>query len=154
MKTKLLSLILFITIPFFSFSQTVDKEKIEKRREEIKAQKISFITEKVNFTPEEAQKFWPLYNEMQEKRNKMNGEYRSLRRENKETPNYQAINEAKINKNIKEAELEKEYYLKYKKILSEEKIYKLFRAEREFQRELLDRIQQRPPAAENKPTKK
>ena len=31
-------------------------------QERIDAQRVAFITEKVNLTPEEAQVFWPLYN--------------------------------------------------------------------------------------------
>lgn len=34
----------------------------EERQERLKAYKIAFITEKLNLTEDEAQKFWPIYN--------------------------------------------------------------------------------------------
>ncbi len=34
-------------------------------REAIQAQKVAFITQEVGFTAEEAERFWPLYNEME-----------------------------------------------------------------------------------------
>src|SRR6187455_2970115 len=35
----------------------------EGRLEEIKAQKVAYLTQKMSLTTEEAQKFWPIYNE-------------------------------------------------------------------------------------------
>jgi Spy/CpxP family protein refolding chaperone len=61
MKTKILIPILFL-VSFVSFSQDF-KEKKEK----IKALKVAYITEELNLTSEEAQKFWPIYNTYDDK---------------------------------------------------------------------------------------
>ena len=53
---KRLLLILILTLSFNSFAQEKD------RHERIKALKIAFITERLQFTEIEAQKFWPIYN--------------------------------------------------------------------------------------------
>ena len=37
------------------------------KRENIEAMKIGFITKKLDLTPEEAQKFWPVYNQYNDK---------------------------------------------------------------------------------------
>ena len=37
----------------------------EEKRKEFEAQKIAFFTQEMELTPEEAAKFWPLYNEIQ-----------------------------------------------------------------------------------------
>lgn len=148
MKTRLLILFILAASPFIAFSQEKgNKADFEQKREEIKAQKVAFITEKVNLTVAEAKKFWPLYNELQVKKQEIMKESRQLRKDSKgENINYEQLNDVRINAKIKEAELEKEYYLKFKTVLSAEKIYNLNKAERDFQKELLGRIQQQKPA--------
>ena len=39
----------------------------ENKKENIEAQKVAFITSKLNLTTEESQKFWPVYNEYESK---------------------------------------------------------------------------------------
>ncbi len=57
MKRIITPLLLFI-ICFSSFAQSGSKDW----RQQIKAQKVAFITEQLSLTPQEAQKFWPIYN--------------------------------------------------------------------------------------------
>ncbi|MBT8257326.1 MAG: sensor of ECF-type sigma factor [Bacteroidia bacterium] len=40
-------------------------------QERIKAQKVAFITERLDLSPEEAQKFWPIYNAFEDEANSM-----------------------------------------------------------------------------------
>ncbi len=40
-----------------------------KMQERIKAQKVAFITERLDLSPEEAQNFWPIYNAFENKTN-------------------------------------------------------------------------------------
>src|ERR1035437_4885758 len=47
------------------------------RKEKMESMKIAFLTQKLDLTPDEAQKFWPVYNEFQKKRE----ELRKKRRE-------------------------------------------------------------------------
>ena len=54
---KKLILLLTLAIGFSSYAQMG-----EKMQEKIKAQKIAFLTDKLQLTSEEAQKFWPIYN--------------------------------------------------------------------------------------------
>ena len=39
------------------------QEKKENRKEQIESQKIAFFTAELELTPEEAQLFWPVYNQ-------------------------------------------------------------------------------------------
>ncbi len=55
-------LTLFLLISGISFGQ--QKPDWEK----IKSLKVAFITEKLSLTSKEAQSFWPVYNEFEEKR--------------------------------------------------------------------------------------
>jgi hypothetical protein len=142
MKTKLLFLLLFSST--LIFAQENRHPNFEKRLDEIKAKKVAFITEKVGLTPEEAQAFWPIYNEKQQKKMDLNKESfkdRKDKKDKKENVDFQKLNEEKIDADIKSASLEKEYYAKYKKVISDEKIFKLYRAEKEFKLELLKSIE-------------
>lgn len=62
MKMKLLLPLLLL----FSISMFGQKDKKEKH-EQIKALKVSFLTTELNLTPEESEKFWPVYNAYDEK---------------------------------------------------------------------------------------
>ena len=54
-------LILFVMIGSFSGLKAQDGD--ETRAEKIQALKIAFITQKLQLTADEAQKFWPVYNQ-------------------------------------------------------------------------------------------
>ena len=54
MKKLIIIIILFLA--------TLGMNAQDRKFEEIKAHKIAFITEKVNLTANQAQKFWPIYN--------------------------------------------------------------------------------------------
>ncbi|WP_040254009.1 hypothetical protein [Psychroserpens mesophilus] len=53
---KIFITLLFVTLTFSSFAQKGE------RKERIKALKVALITEKLELTETEAQKFWPIYN--------------------------------------------------------------------------------------------
>ena len=100
----------------------------------IEAYKIAFLTKKLNLSPEEAQRFWPIYN-------KYADEIRQARIENRRTNGPEiAIEERILN-------IRKKYNGEFGKALSTEKVNKFFRAEKEFgshvQKELLERRNQR-----------
>ena len=59
---KILYLImLFAGISGFANAQ--EDQPSEKKQQEIEALKIAFISKELELTPEEAQKFWPMYNQ-------------------------------------------------------------------------------------------
>lgn len=63
-----------IQVPAVEYSeneQTPQKRDQDRKagKEALQAQKVAFITQKLGFTVEEAEKFWPLYNELDEKIN-------------------------------------------------------------------------------------
>lgn len=62
MKKYILILLLFI----FAFGQGMAQEK--NKRDYIKSLKIAFITENLNLTTDEAQRFWPVYNNYEDQR--------------------------------------------------------------------------------------
>lgn len=111
----------------------------DEKREQIKALKTAHITEGLNLTPEEAQKFWPVYNRFEEKRRNLR------RREHADIENMECITEERANKMVKEyVEIEKEDYLLQKQFFEElremfsaKRIIQLKKVEDEFHRKLL-----------------
>ena len=123
-----------------AFGQPPDSEKWEK----IKQHKIAYLTSKVNFTSEEAQQFWPIYNEYTQKLRAIQNErvakmvkWRRTdalpEKEILELLDYQILSKEK------EVALFKEYNAKYLKILSAEKVMLLYQSENNFRRDLLKR---------------
>ena len=117
--------------------------------EEFQAKQRAHITEKAELTPEEADKFFPLYFELQKKRFEMEREARkSLNfKPGKEMTDEQCrkyiYNMADVKIYI--AKLEKEYIEKYLKIISPCKLNRIEFAEKTFQRELMKKMIPAPP---------
>ncbi len=135
---------LFLAI-FFAFNLSVSAQ--EDRKEKIEAMKVSFITQKLDLSSKEAQVFWPLYNELQDK---LQAARKAKRKEAKQTrgdvdamtdADVEAIIDSEIAAKQLEAELAKEYHTKFKQILTVKKVAKLYRAEDDFKRELLKQLQ-------------
>jgi len=64
-------LFLLVILIVFSLANLIAQEKREMNDEmfeKIKAEKISFLSAKMNLTPSEAQTFWPVYNEFGKKK--------------------------------------------------------------------------------------
>jgi hypothetical protein len=105
---------------------------------------IAFITERLNLSTEEAQKFWPIYNQYREQTKK-------LRQENKNQKPVEDMSEAEAEQFIKnsfdhdarELELRKEFFQKLRGVLPAKKIARLQGLEKEFKKELLERAKER-----------
>jgi len=128
----------------FSFSAHAQSGKQHRNfdREAFLAKKNAFITAEMGLTPEEAASFIPLCNELQEKKFEVGRECRKLSKEirHKENPtdaDYNKVIDECLDVEIKEAQLEKEYFERFKKILSPEKVYKYRNAEYKFVRNFM-----------------
>jgi hypothetical protein len=115
----------------------------------IQAQRVAFYTEKMNITPAEAEKFWPIYNEYSQKKNKITIE------KNKLTKFYMAssatMTENDVDVTIKkyveltkqETNLFEEYNKKFRTVLPAHKVMKLYLAEFQFREWLLRQIKEK-----------
>ncbi len=134
------SILLTLFVASSLFAQRPDRKKL-------KALKIAHITEQLDLTQEEAQKFWPVYNANEEARNNMRTS--SLERRQEISAEQLTESEAKaLLLEFEEAEQQKtELNSKMLKdlleILPAKKIIKLYQAERSFKRKLIDEFKQR-----------
>jgi len=125
--------------------QRTDKER-QERRDDIQAMKVAYITKKLDLTPEEAQQFWPVYNQYQEKLRELRRKRREDRKgakENFDTMTDKEVEQAVDNEIIlrqKELDIQKEYHAKFKAVLPIKKVARLYNTEEQFKRVLLDKL--------------
>ncbi len=132
MKTQLLSLAMVIIMAGGLWGQN------PKKRERIAAMKIAFITQELQLSPEESQKFWPLYNEYQRELEK----YKPAPSKRPDVDNIsdaeaEAMLQSMMQKESQMLEIKKRYIEKALTILPAQKVLKLFVAERKFKRQLI-----------------
>lgn len=147
---KILSIILLFN-SYVNIAKAQDNQNWEDKREQIKAEKIAYITTQVQFTPAEAEKFWPIYNQMLEEKANIIKQYcPSCNSKNKPDPKTltdeqaQKLLDQDIQKEAKIYAMGLKYYEEYKKILSPKKIYLLYEAETNFKKELLKKVNNTP----------
>src|SRR5437868_4136815 len=125
-------LTMFVTMNVFA----QDKDKVEALR-------VSFITQKLDLTSAEAQSFWPLYNEYNDKIKSLRKSFRmNYGRQtdfasDKEAEDYLNA-EIKLKQN--ELDAQKEYVEKFKKVLDAKKTGLLRKAEEDFKKEIIKTI--------------
>ena len=143
MKKYLLYIILLLSITTL-FAQRPGFDKI-------KALKTAYITNQLDLTSAEAEKFWPVYNQYDKKLHKLTViDRKNLQNDIVESGGIDALSTAEAKKltdqitelrtSIYHAEQQKLEALQ--KVLSNKKILKLIGAEESFRRELLQRLRE------------
>ena len=118
----------------------------EDYKHKVEAYKIAYLTEKLDLTTQEAEKFWPLYNEFNKKEDSIRVTQRRTMMEN-----YSKIDELSdeelenlvdnfIIHQQKMADLHKYYHQRFKEILPIKKVAKLYAAEHEFKKILVHQL--------------
>ena len=113
------------------------------KHERIQAARVTFLTEKMQLTPEQAQKFWPVYNEFHKKRRDLKRKARVFKGQDLDK-----LTDAQLREGIKEmmdgktkeAELEKSYSEKFLTVISPKQLATMYRAEKEFMKMLIKRL--------------
>ena len=136
-------------IPVHSLAQEEDVPAIpQERMQEIKAQRTAFLTQRLDLTPEEAQRFWPVYNQYDKEAEAVRKEMREAHRTiKKDSDLTDAEASAAIDKELagrqKELDLRRKYAAEFKKVVGPVKTLKLAKAERDFNKELIKRMRDR-----------
>ena len=97
----------------------------------IEALKIAFISKKLDLNPDEAQKFWPVYNQYFK-------EMRQLLKDRKGAEDDDVIDQEQ-----KVIDIRKKYKEQFIRVIGQPRMNKLFHAERDFRRILINRIKNR-----------
>lgn len=133
-----------ITCFLICFSAVLHAQK-DNKREQIKALKVSFLTTELNMSPDEAARFWPIYNAYDEKQYKIKHEkMRPIIRKMNDGIDKMSAQDAEYNLAKMEAADKELYNLKsklvddLKPVIGAAKILKLKKAEEDFKRKLLE----------------
>ncbi len=118
------------------------------KREQIESFKIAYFTKQIGLSADEAKKFWPVYDAMQDEVHRLQKERRMRHRTIRQ--NVENINDSELEKMInddfasrqKELDIEKKYHEQFKAILNVKKLALFYRAQESFKRELLRKIQE------------
>jgi len=153
-KSRILAILIVILSPSVFFAQG-KAEKVEQL-------KIAYFTKELNLTTQEAEKFWPVYNEMDKKIKALRKDRRKTFKELEDNGDSLSVEIVKKHTNsifdseIAEVNTKKEYYAKIGGIIGYKKATKVYKVERDFKRELLMRLKEErgqtpKPPRPNKP---
>ncbi len=144
MKSLIISLIIISMGVQIGYAQRYGPEQRAKMQERIEAQRVAYITQKLDLTPDESAKFWPLFNEFKKLKKFKRDEFMPGK-PLKELNNAEA--EEVIEKRLAAEEemigVKRDYFHKLKEVIPATKIVLLVQIEVEFNREVLERIRQR-----------
>jgi hypothetical protein len=132
---KIMTMMLILAFSFTGFVYAQDEQPDPKQQEKIKALEVAFISRKLNLTENEAQRFWPIYNEYKRDVNQA-----MLTQRN--NPNKDVVDDEQ-----KIVDVRKKYRDRFVGVIGQPRMNKFFQAEREFRGVLLNQLKNRP----NKP---
>ncbi|HHC78516.1 MAG TPA: sensor of ECF-type sigma factor [Flavobacteriia bacterium] len=145
MKKLLLSLSLLLFTTITLVAQNIDRDKI-------KALKTAHITNALDLTSSEAEKFWPVYNAYEQKIYQIKTvKMRQLSRKLRLAGGMKNLSESEattilqefLNIDFNVASEKKKLFKSLTGIISSKKMIKLLRAEQSFNKELLKRLQEK-----------
>lgn len=144
MRTKLLFFAIGLILITFQIQVTAQ----DKPSDRIKAIKVAYITERLSLTPQEAELFWPVYNDFEKRKNEIHQNRRNLTEQF--IKNQENLNDAEIIKMLDEAikynkaesDLVVQFDKKIREILPPAKVMKLNIAEVQFRNYLLKKFKE------------
>jgi Spy/CpxP family protein refolding chaperone len=147
-----ISKILPLLIAFVSLNVIAqDGPIIRKKKEQIKALKVAFITNELELTSDEATKFWPLFNAFEEKQQEIKKQKLKGYLKRVDNDSFDNLSEKDATTMLAQMEstedelyqLKKKFMASLKGVISDIKILKLKKAEENFNRKLLQQYRDR-----------
>lgn len=145
-----LLVILLMAFSFDAYSQPPRGRKPgqqrQQKKERVKQLKIAYFTEELDLTEDEAEKFWPIYNEMDEKmraeKKKKNAATNAIKNgiDTMSDSEIEAKMKEALDARIQEAEVQKEYLVKIGDVIGFKKAAKVVSLEAQFKKKLLERL--------------
>ncbi len=143
MKNLLIVCLILSSFPLFAQK----KESKDEKKQRIEAARVSFITKKLELTPEESKEFWPVVNEMETKikisRKALKDRFKKMKQEDEkiDEKTYQKLIEDMHEQQISILEIKNEYVQKIASVIGYEKTFRFeHQIQREFKKQLMDRM--------------
>ncbi len=121
---------------------------VQPNKDRIEAMKVSFITRELDLSTEEAQVFWPVYNQMQADIEEIHRERQELHQRHQRLDtmsdrDVELLVDKALQLDEQELAIRRKYTAELKKVISVRKVARLQAAEKEFRALLLNELQRR-----------
>lgn len=136
------------------FAQPQGKQNEEQRKKEwerLQSEKIAFITTELDLSPEEAQLFWPVYNQYGKEARAAHkaamdafGEFRGKKGNALTDAELERKLDAYIQAYRASNQVMSEWYPKFKQVLPIRKVARLYQAEEAFQQRMINNLRKHP----------
>ena len=147
--------ILLLAVLFAPMMSLMAQDQTGNAREQVEAFRVAYYTRELSLTTEEAQTFWPVYNEyadaLEDNRKKQRLTQQSLRQAYVGGTDEEVEQLLSVLMELKRAEVDitVNYHENFKEVLPIRKVAMLYKAETDFKRKLLEHLQQRRQARRN-----
>ena len=135
-----------ILTTFFGLSFLCLKAQNQTALERIEAAKIALITERLELTPEQAERFWPIYREYSEKQRDIRRDFQELKRDFDPKTATEKENQQVLEKGYqmkeRRLELDRSYSTRMQQVVTSRQLMNLRKAEDDFREMLIQRIRQ------------
>lgn len=142
LRIKLLTVLAAISCACSLYAQTDYGENRDQWFKEVREYKHRYLAKELELSREQEQKFFPIYDKMEDDIAKLNNETRALERRISERSDvtdleYDQATDALLEQKNKEYQIETEAFDKYETVLTKEQLFRLKGVERMFTREVM-----------------
>lgn len=144
MKYLLGALILcYLSMPLGA--QVVDDDPdIPEAGDRLRAQRVAYITQRLGLSSKQAEQFWPLHNEYETRMREINRKYRPARPVSEMSEaEVERLIEQRFRRDEELLALRRQYYEKFRRVITLKQIATFPKADREFKRDLLEQLRRR-----------
>ncbi|MEN8250855.1 MAG: Spy/CpxP family protein refolding chaperone [Bacteroidota bacterium] len=139
--------LLIVTLIIVGFGVQAQNPAQQDAKAKLQAARIALITERLGLTPEQAQQFWPIYNEYAEQRREIQNQFRQTRQgvnvnELTEEQRQEMIR-SRMEMKQKQLNLESQYGERLMQVITSRQLMALKKAEDDFKKMIVRRIEQR-----------
>jgi hypothetical protein len=149
-KMKKLVYLIFVSLMYVTVpAQDLEEAQPQNAnvKDKIKAARIGLITQRLALTPDQAEKFWPIYNEFTQKRADIMKQYKDAEKNvnpnNPDPKQQQALVDLGLKVKQDELSLEKEYSGRLMVVITAQQMLNLRQAERDFRNIIINMLNNR-----------
>ena len=139
---KLLTIIWILALVPSAFAQLSPEAKSK-----LETMRVGLISDRLELTPEQAEKFWPVYNQYLKERDALKEEYRSklgnIDPKNATEEETKKMLEVRLALKTRELGLEKDYSNRLMTVISSKQVVALKQAEQEFRQRVQEIVKRR-----------
>ncbi|MBN4051920.1 hypothetical protein JYT53_00295 [Cytophagaceae bacterium AH-315-L13] len=154
MKPRMLTWSTFMLVCLLSLNLTSQAQPgrgmlTSEEKDKLESFKIAYLTRELSLTSDDAKIFWPVYDQYSNELDKLRKERMKERDDTKR--DFDNLSDKDIEKTVdgeiifrqRELDIQKKYHDEFKKVLPIKKVAKLYMAEQNFKRKLLQRMREK-----------